>query len=147
MCYERLDVAGEAWTKYQPIIKTVKLELTFQSVKSVSELDEKAVFYATKRNSNFRCDTSFNRKFRGGVLLSAFDFENWSQWMDQKGMDNFRGKLQILTTEEFDSEFQPESELATNLAQLSKKFVVFFIYHQHAFTGELHNCRFWRTDL
>ena len=145
--HERQEVAGEAWTRYQPVIKTVRLELTYQSVESVSELDEKAIFYATKRNSNVRCDTSYNRKFRGGVLLSAFDFENWGQWMEQKGMDNFFGKLQVLTSSEFDSEFTPETALATSLEQIDKKFVAIFIYHQHAFAGEAHNCRFWRTDV
>ena len=145
--YERREVAGEAWTRYQPVIKTVKLELTYQSVKSVSEMDEKALFYATKRNSNFRCDTTYNRRYRGGVLLSSFDFENWGQWMQEKGMDNFLGKLQVLTSDEYDSAFQPGDDLATNLEQVGKKFTAVFIYHQHAFTGEIHNCRFWRTDV
>ena len=59
--YQEPDrVVRQVWSKYQPVIETVQLQLMGQNVDSVTLLDTKNLYYATKHNSNIRADTNYN---------------------------------------------------------------------------------------
>ena len=144
---ERKQTVGKAWSKYQPVIQTLELKLIGQTVDSISMLDEKHLYYATKRNSDFRCDTNYNRQFRGGLLLTRSDFENWAQWTNTNGLDTFKGSFTIPTYNDVDFTYVPEEVLKDRLSTADRTFTVVFVYRNHSFKGSLNNCRFWRTDI
>ena len=138
--------AGVAWSEYQPVIETVQLKLLGQDVDSISKLDNTHMYYSTKNNSNARCDTNFNRKFRGAVLLKKYDFENWAQWQDVALHDTFKGSFTVKRST-VEQSFKPDEEVVDALSLAAKTFVVVFVYDSHSFKGEMNRCRFWRTDV
>ena len=137
------DPAG-LWSKYQPVVTTVSVKVIGQDIDSVSKLDTTHTFYSTKRNSNFRSDTAWNRKYRGAVLLDRADLEHWSQWSSLQGVDNFIGSVTVQSSEQYDDEFQPADDTKKLLVDAKKKLTVVFFYEDYSLGGELNNLRFWR---
>jgi hypothetical protein len=140
---------GKAWSEYQPVIKTIEFKVLGQDIDSVTKLDETAIYYATARNSNFRTDTQWNRKFRGAVLLTAEDFEYWGQWESVKGYDNFRGSIEILEepvsgVDEYDESLQPSERFKQEISAVNHTITVIFIYKDYSLSGEVNNYRFWK---
>jgi hypothetical protein len=143
LVYRERDPSG-AWSKYQPVIKTVEVKVIGQSIDSFTKLDATHVFYSTKRNSNFRSDAGWNSKYRGAVLLDRADLEHWSQWSSLQGVDNFIGSLTVQSSDEFDDEYQPSDDTRKVLTDAAKMLTVVFFYEDYSLGGELNNLRFWR---
>ena len=117
-----------------------------QDIDTISKLDTTHVWYGTKRNSNFRADVNWNRRFRGAVLLDAMDLENWTQWTALRRVDNFVGSISVTTSRPYDDKYRPSAEVATLLKVSSDdKITVVFFYEDYSFSGELNNCRFWKN--
>ena len=132
----------DAWSKYQPVIKTIQVKIIGQNIDSVSKLDTTHLYYATKRNSNFRCSTNWNREFRGAVLLDQVDLERWGQWSNLRNVDNFKGEITISSFDHYSDTYKPSQEVKTSLEGSTHRMTVVFFYQDYSLTGELNNLRF-----
>ena len=141
---ERSSTKAEPWSEYQPVIETISVKVIGQDIDTVSKLDTTHMWYSTKRNSNFRTDANWNRRFRGAILLDASDLENWTQWTALRSIDNFVGSITVTTSQSYDDGYRPTTEVAKLLNDTNHKLTVVFFYEDYAFSGQLNNCRFWK---
>ena len=144
MYLERDPSANVIYSQYPPVITGISLNFFDQEVKSVEDLNEKQLYYATKRKTNFRADVNDNRKRFGAVLLGSEDFEYWDCFQNEVG-DNFRATLSVNSYKEVDDSVELSDAVKSELATESKRLHVVFFYYDYKFEGTFNNCRFWKS--
>jgi len=128
---------------FEATIKTLKMDIRFQDVKTVSDLDSNALYQVTRRNSNFRADAVKNYQTYGAVLFRKQDLGNWADW-DGEQADPFQVTF---TVSDYDIYHQVAAlgypgAVTDVLDDTPLRLSVVFIYQNYGFSGKYHECKF-----
>ena len=128
---------------FDPVIRTLKLNIRFQDVKTVSDLDEMQLYQLTRRNSNFRADAKGNYTKYGAVLLRRQDLGNFVEWDGDKN-DPFTVTFEANSYDVYDTSEASSYTAAVKrvLRETPIRLVVTFIYKDFQFKGDYEDCAF-----
>jgi hypothetical protein len=140
---ERKYLNNARTVPFDPVIKTLKMDIRFQDVKTVSDLDANQLYQLTRRNSNFRADAALNYQKYGAVLFRKQDLGNWSRW-DGDTNDVFSVTF---TANSFDTYSAAQvanypAAVTADIDYTPIRLVVVFIYKDYSFSGKYNECKF-----
>ena len=147
---ERVYEESFSHVSFEPYIRTLKMNVLYQDVKTVSDYDENQIFHLTRRNSNFRTNATQNYQTKGAVLLTRSDLGNFSTWENKASQDNFEVTFTAAVEDWHAAKDSVVpgtlgSVVRANFMDLATQVKILFIYNDHSFSGTYHNARFWRT--
>ena len=128
---------------FNAVLKTLSMDIRFQDVKTVSDLDENQLYQLTRRNSNFRADAVRNYTKRGAVLFTRGDLGNFSAW-DGTGNDVFRVDFRATGYDTFNATeaLAYPTAVTDRLDVMPLQLHVTFVYKDYGFSGRYNECKF-----
>jgi hypothetical protein len=128
---------------FNAVIKTLRMDIRFQSVKTVADLDQNQLYQLTRRNSNFRADAVRNYTKRGAVIFNRGDLGNFAQW-DGGPTDVFRVDFTVTDYDVYNvtEALAYPNAVTARLDTMPLELHVTFIYKDYAFSGRYNECKF-----
>ena len=119
------------------------MDIRFQDVKTVSDMDANQLYHVTRRNSNYRANAVQNYQRYGAVLFSKQDLGNFSRW-DGDENDPFTVDFTVSAYDIYNATAATGYPAATTTALQNTplRLVVTFFTRNYGFAGRYHECMF-----